>query len=91
MTLSTENYIFDYDKLIEAVNTFQNKYDDAKDCMKKALTCKERLMWSRQAKMYKKMRDLLFHPEKAYRWISKHEVDASQQVDLSGDTNDSFK
>ena len=76
MTLSTENYIFNYDKLIEAVNIFQRKYDDAMECMKNALTCEERIRFSRQAKTYKKMRDLLFHSEKADRWISKHEVDA---------------
>lgn len=69
-----ENYIFNYDKLIEAVNKFQQKYDDAVISMKNALTCKERIMWSRQAKTYKKMRDMLFHPEKAYRWISKRRV-----------------
>ena len=68
-----DNYIFNYDKLVEAVNVFQRKYDDAIDCMKNSLTCEERVMWSRQAKTYKKMRDLLFHPEKAYRLISKHE------------------
>ena len=73
MTTSTDNYIFNYDKLVEAVNIFQRKYDDAMQCMKNALTCEERVMWSRQAKTYKKMRDLLFHPEKAYRWISRHE------------------
>lgn len=68
-----ENYMFDYDKLAEAVNQFQRKYDDAMECMKNALTCEERLMWSRQAKLYKKMRDMLFHPEQANRWVAKHE------------------
>lgn len=92
MTLSTKNYIFNYDKLVEAVNIFQRKYDDAIDSMKNALTCEERIRCSRQAKMYKKMRDLLFHPDKAYRWISKHEeVDANQQEASFGVTNDSFK
>lgn len=67
------DYMFDYDKLAEAVNQFQRKYDDAMECMKNALTCKERLMWSRQAKLYKKMRDMLFHPEQANRWVAKHE------------------
>lgn len=73
MATPMNNYIFDYDKLNDAVNIYQKKYNDAVECMKKSLTCDERHAWSRQAKMYKKMRDLLFHPEQANRWISKHE------------------
>ena len=67
------SYMFDYDKLNEAVNIYQKKYNDAVECMKKSLTCDERFAWSRQAKMYKKMRDLLFHPEQADRWVAKRE------------------
>lgn len=70
-------YMLDYDKLNDAVNHYQQKYNDAVECMKKALTCEERFAWSRQAKMYKKMRDLLFHPEQANRWVAKHEGDAT--------------
>lgn len=67
------NYMFDCDKLNDAVNLYQKKYNDAMEYMKKSLTCDERFAWSRQAKMYKKMRDLLFHPEQANRWVAKHE------------------
>ena len=63
-------YMFDYDKLNEAVNLYQKKYNAAMECMKKSLTCDERLAWSRRAKMYKKMRDMLFHPEQANRWVA---------------------
>ena len=67
-------YMFDYEKLNEAVNIYQPKYNDAMECMKKSLTCDERHAWSRQAKMYKKMRDLLFHPEQANRWVEKNSL-----------------
>ena len=67
------HYMFDYDKLNDAVNLYQKKYNDAMECMKKALTCEDRFAWSHQAKMYKKMRDMLFHPEQANRWVAKHE------------------
>ena len=67
-------YMFDYEKLNEAVNIYQQKYNDAMECMKKSLTCDERHAWSRQAKMYKKMRDLLFHPEQANRWVEKNSL-----------------
>ena len=71
MTTPMTHYMFDYDKLNDAVNHYQQKYNDAVECMKNALTCDERFAWSRQAKMYKKMRDLLFHPEQADRWVAK--------------------
>lgn len=61
-------YMVDYDKLNEAVNLYQTKYNDAIECMKKSLTCDERHYWSRQAKLYKKMRDLLFHPDQAEKF-----------------------
>lgn len=61
-------YMLDYDKLNEAVNRYQQKYNDAIECMKKSLTCDERHYWSRQAKLYKKMRDLLFHPDQAEKF-----------------------
>ena len=61
-------YIVDYDKLNEAVNLYQTKYNDAIECMKKSLTCDERFSWSRKAKMYKKLRDLLFHPDQAKKF-----------------------
>ena len=77
MAIQMTHYIFDYDKLNEAVNIYQQKYNDAVACMKKSLTCDERFVWSRQAKMYKKMRDMLFHPEQADRWVAKHEGDAT--------------
>ena len=67
-------YMFDYEKLNDAVNLYQQKYNDAVECMKNALTCDERHAWSRQAKMYKKMRDLLFHPEQANRWVEKRSL-----------------
>ena len=67
-------YMFDYDKLNEAVNLYQQKYNDAVECMEKSLTCDGRHAWSRQAKMYKKMRDLLFHPEQANRWVEKNSL-----------------
>ena len=73
MTTPMTHYMFDYDKLNEAVNIYQKKYNDAVERMKKALTCDERFAWSRRAKTYKKMRDMLFHPEQADRWVSKHE------------------
>ena len=73
MTTLMTHYMFDYDKLNEAVNNYQKKYNDALECMKKSLTCDERFAWSIQAKMYKKMRDMLFHPEQADGWVSKHE------------------
>ena len=66
-------YMFDYDKLNEAANYYQKKYNSAVKHMKSALTCEERHAWSRTAKLYKKMRDLLFHPEQADRWVAKHE------------------
>ena len=65
------HYMFDYDKLNEAVNLYQTKYNDAIERMKKSLTCDERFSWSRKAKMYKKMRDMLFHPEQADKWVEK--------------------
>ena len=77
MTIQMTHYMFDYEKLNEAVNIYQQKYNDAMECMKKSLTCDERHAWSRQAKMYKKMRDLLFHPEQANRWVAKHEGGAT--------------
>lgn len=61
-------YIVDYDKLNEAVNRYQQKYNDAIERMKESLTCDERHYWSRQAKLYKKMRDLLFHPDQAEKF-----------------------
>lgn len=61
-------YMLDYDKLNEAVNLYQKKYNDAVERMKKSLTCDERLAWSRQAKLYKKLRDLLFHPDQAEKF-----------------------
>ena len=61
-------YMVDYEKLNEAVNHYQTKYNDAVECMKKSLTCDERLAWSRQAKLYKKLRDLLFHPDQAEKF-----------------------
>lgn len=64
-------YMLDYDKLNEAVNHYQQKYNDAIERMKKSLTCDERFSWSRKAKMYKKMRDLLFHPEQADKWVDE--------------------
>ena len=67
------SYMFDYDKLNEAVNIYQKKYNAAVERMKHALTCNERHAWSRRAKTYKKMRDLLFHPEQADRWVAKRE------------------
>ena len=71
---SNSVYMFDYDKLNDAVNLYQKKYNDAMECMKKSLTCDERHAWSRQAKMYKKMRDMLFHPEQANRWVEKNSL-----------------
>ena len=65
------HYIVDYDKLNEAINLYQQKYNDAIECMKKSLTCSERFSWSRRAKLYKKMRDMLFHPEQADKWVDK--------------------
>ena len=64
-------YMLDYDKLNEAVNLYQTKYNDAIERMKKSLTCDERFAWSRQAKLYKRMRDLLFHPEQADNWVEE--------------------
>lgn len=64
-------YMVDYDKLNEAVNLYQKKYNDAVERMKTALSCEERHAWSRQAKMYKKMRDMLFHPEQADNWVEE--------------------
>ena len=66
-------YMFDCEKLNDAVNYYQKKYNSAVKHMKNALTCEERHDWSRTAKLYKKMRDLLFHPEQADRWVAKHE------------------
>ena len=74
MTATQIQYMFDYEKLNDAVNLYQKKYNDAVACMKKSLTCEERFAWSRQAKMYKKMRDLLFHPEQAERWVEKNSL-----------------
>lgn len=66
-----QRYMLDYEQLNEAVNIYQQKYNDAIERMKKSLTCDERHAWSRQAKMYKKMRDLLFHPEQADKWVEE--------------------
>ena len=71
MTTPMTHYMFDYDKLNEAVNLYQTKYNEAVECMKKSLTCDERFSWSRKAKMYKKMRDMLFHPEQADNWVEE--------------------
>ena len=71
MTTPVTHYMLDYDKLSEAVNLYQTKYNDAIECMKKSLTCDERHAWSRKAKMYKKMRDMLFHPDKAYQLVEE--------------------
>ena len=64
-------YMVDYDKLNEAVNLYQQKYNDAIECMNKSLTCDERFAQSRKAKMYKKMRDMLFHPDQAGKWVEE--------------------
>ena len=66
-----QRYMVDYDKLNEAVNLYQTKYNDAIECMKKSLTCDERFAWSRKAKMYRKMRDMLFHPDRAYQLVEE--------------------
>ena len=66
-----QRYMVDYEQLNEAVNLYQTKYNDAIEHMKKSLTCDERHAWSRQAKMYKKMRDLLFHPEQADKLVEE--------------------
>ena len=64
-------YMVDYEQLNEAVNLYQTKYNDAIERMKKSLTCDERFSWSRKAKMYKKLRYLLFHPEQADKWVDE--------------------
>ena len=71
MTTPMTHYMVDYEQLNEAVNHYQTKYNDAVECMKKSLTCDERFAWSRKAKTYKKMRDMLFHPDKADSWVEE--------------------
>ena len=66
-----QRYMVDYEQLNEAVNLYQTKYNDAIERMKKSLTCDERFSWSRKAKMYKKLRDLLFHPEQANKLVEE--------------------
>ena len=66
-----QRYMVDYEQLNEAVNLYQKKYNDAIERMKKSLTCDERFSWSRKAKMYKKLRDLLFHPKQADNWVDE--------------------
>ena len=66
-----QRYMVDYEQLNEAVNLYQTKYNDAIERMKKSLTCDERFSWSRKAKMYNKLRDLLLHPEQADKWVDE--------------------
>lgn len=66
--------IKDYNALTDGLNKIQELISECQIAMKTAKTPEEVVSLSRRKKMLKHMQDLMFCPERAQAFISKHSV-----------------
>lgn len=66
--------IKDYNALTDGLNKIQGLISECQIAMKTAKTPEEVVNLSRRKKMLKHMQDLMFYPERAQAFISKHSV-----------------
>ena len=69
--------IRDYNALVDGLNEMQQRIAECEDAIKDAKTPEDVVYLIRRKKALKHMQDLLFCPERAQAFISKHQdVDA---------------
>ena len=65
--------IKDYTALADGLNKLQQRIAECENEIKNAKTPEDVVYLIRRKKTLKHMQNLMFCPEKAYRWMAKHE------------------